>query len=533
VAFAALVVHHDGVKGRLDRARRAVAHHERNLDRLADRWIGAGPTGADFLREDHVHARDLDVFGEGSLFQFLCTARTRLGERALAGWLTAPADAAEIRVRQQAVAELTPDVGLRERLALLGAHADERLEPEEPLAWAAHGPVPARAWERIAAVALAGLAVAATAAWLFLGAGLLPLALVFLVELAFGRIVGARLARMTRGVERAGRQLATLAELVALIEGRVARAGRLAALASALDAGGEPASRRLARLQRLEQAWTNSRLNAVYGLVAVLLQLRVHWAYGIEAWRRRHGPSIAGWLDVAGEFEALCSLSAYAWERPDHVVPEIVEGEARFEARQLGHPLIPAARCVRNDLTLGREPQVILLTGSNMSGKSTLLRAVGVNVLLATAGAPVCARGLVLSPFAVGASIRVLDSLREGASRFYAEVSRLRAIHRLTDGPQPVLFLLDEILQGTNSHERRLGSEAVVRSLVERGAVGLVTTHDLALTEIVSSLGPRARNAHFADELVDGTLHFDYRMRDGVVRRGNALEPMRSLGLDV
>jgi DNA mismatch repair ATPase MutS len=149
------------------------------------------------------------------------------------------------------------------------------------------------------------------------------------------------------------------------------------------------------------------------------------------------------------------------------------------------------------------------------------------------AGAPVCARRLLLTPCAIGASIRIQDSLREGSSRFYAEITRLHAIHRLTEGAAPVLYLLDEILQGTNSHDRRTASEAVVRSLVERGALGLVTTHDLALTEIATALGSRARNAHFADELVDGRLRFDYRMRAGTVRKGNALELMRSLGFEV
>jgi DNA mismatch repair ATPase MutS len=188
---------------------------------------------------------------------------------------------------------------------------------------------------------------------------------------------------------------------------------------------------------------------------------------------------------------------------------------------------------VRNDVALDRERPLILVTGSNMSGKSTLLRAVGTNAALAMAGAPACAGRLALTPFSIGASIRIQDSLREGASRFYAEITRLRSIHRLADGPRPVLFLLDEILQGTNSHERRTASEAVVRGLLERGAVGLVTTHDLALTEIATALGPRARNAHFADELVGGRLRFDFRMRDGTVRKGNALELMRSLGFDV
>jgi DNA mismatch repair ATPase MutS len=168
-----------------------------------------------------------------------------------------------------------------------------------------------------------------------------------------------------------------------------------------------------------------------------------------------------------------------------------------------------------------------------MSGKSTLLRSLGSNVMLALAGAPVRARRLTLSPLALGPSLRIRDSLEDGASRFYAEITCLRGIVDLTDGPIPVLFLLDEILAGTNSHDRGIGAAAVVRGLVERGAIGLVTTHDLALTKIADALAPRARNVHFQDQLVEGEMHFDYRIRDGVVTRSNALELMRAVGLEV
>jgi hypothetical protein len=532
-AFGVLVFLHGRVRARLERARRGVALYERNLARLDGRWIGVGPTGAGNLPADHPYAQDLDLLGEASLFQLLCSARTRLGELRLAAWLLASADAPEIRSRQQAVRELLPDVGLRERLALLGKRVHDDLDPDALLEWARREPVPTRAWERPVATVLGALAVAGVIAWSETRLGYGPLGIVVLLELLYGRLIKARLARRTAGAEAAGKQLTLLAGLLALIERRDAQAERLAAMGAALVTDGLPPSRQAARFERLAQALLNSRLNAFYGVLAFLLQLNVHVAHALETWRCRNGPSLPRWLDVAGEFEALCSLAAYAYEHPEHAFPEIADGDARFDAEALGHPLIPAAHCVRNDVLLDRERQLILVTGSNMSGKSTLLRAVGVNAVLATAGAPACARRLLLTPFSLGASIRIQDSLREGASRFYAEITRLRAIHRLTDGPRPVLFLLDEILQGTNSHDRRTASEAVVRSLLERGAIGLVTTHDLALTEIADELGARARNAHFADTLVDGKMSFDYRMHDGIVRRGNALELMRSLGLEV
>jgi DNA mismatch repair ATPase MutS len=188
---------------------------------------------------------------------------------------------------------------------------------------------------------------------------------------------------------------------------------------------------------------------------------------------------------------------------------------------------------VRNDVVLGGAQQLFIVSGSNMSGKSTLLRTVGINAVLAQAGAPVRARRLRLSPLRVGVSIRILDSLQEGSSRFYAEITRLRQIVDLAGDDRPLLFLLDEILHGTNSHDRRIGAEAVVRGLVDRGALGLVTTHDLALTRMTEGLGARARNVHFEDHLEDGEIRFDYELREGVVEKSNAIALMRAVGLEV
>jgi DNA mismatch repair ATPase MutS len=226
-------------------------------------------------------------------------------------------------------------------------------------------------------------------------------------------------------------------------------------------------------------------------------------------------------------------MAGYAFENPDDVFPEVVEAGPLFDAEALGHPLLPRDRCVRNDLRLDTALQVLVVSGSNMSGKTTLLRSVGVNTVLALAGAPVRARRLRLSTLAVGASIRVHDSLQDGTSRFYAEITRVRQLMDLAGAGLPLLFLLDEVLHGTNSSDRRVGAEAIVRGLLERGAVGLVTTHDLALAELAESLAPRARNVHFEDQLEGDRIAFDYRLRPGVVRRSNALALMRAVGLHV
>ncbi|HEX8128166.1 MAG TPA: hypothetical protein VF527_03625, partial [Pyrinomonadaceae bacterium] len=259
----------------------------------------------------------------------------------------------------------------------------------------------------------------------------------------------------------------------------------------------------------------------------------LQFAIAIERWRQSSGTAVARWLAAVGELEALGSLAGYSYEHPDDPFPELLEGEARFEGEALGHPLIPEARSVRTDLRLSDDLRVLIVSGSNMSGKSTLLRTLGTNTVLALAGAPVRARALSLSPLQVGASIRVQDSLQAGASRFYAEITRLRQIVELTEGALPVLFLLDEILHGTNSHDRRIGAEGVVRGLIERRAIGLITTHDLALARIAEELAPRAANVHFEDHLEGGKMTFDYLLRPGTVQRSNALELMRSVGLEV
>ena len=231
--------------------------------------------------------------------------------------------------------------------------------------------------------------------------------------------------------------------------------------------------------------------------------------------------------------EALNALAAYAFENPADPFPELLHEGPCFEADGLGHPLLPTARCVRNDLRLNAAQQLLIVSGSNMSGKSTLLRTVGANAVLALAGAPVRAVRLRLALLTPGATLRLQDSLLKGRSRFFAEVARIRQLLDLARTHPPLLFLLDELFSGTNSDDRRQGADAVVRRLLDAGAIGLLTTHDLALTHLADVLAPRAANVHFADQFADGAMTFDYKMRCGVLRNGNGLALMRALGIVV
>jgi len=336
-----------------------------------------------------------------------------------------------------------------------------------------------------------------------------------------------------RETDAAVRDLDLLAELLAILERAELRAPRLAELRNAVSIGGvESASKAIARLDLLAQL-LDARRNQLFAPIGAALLFTTQVAFAVDAWRARHGPALRRWIEAVGELEGLASLAGQAYEHPADAWPELVEGPPVFATRAAGHPLLAEPRCVRNDVRLDEALRVLVVSGSNMSGKSTLLRTVGANAVLALAGAPVRAAELRLTPLALGASIRLNDSLQEGHSRFYAEIRRLRQIVDATAGPPPVLFLLDEVLHGTNSHDRRIGAQAVVRSLVARGAIGLVTTHDLALAQLAESPELHAANVHFEDELLEGQMHFDYRMRPGVVTRSNAIELMRAVGLEV
>ncbi len=532
VAFAALLIRHAAVIPARRAADRAVAFYERGLARLDDAWAGGGVGGARYLDARHPYAGDLDLFGEGSLFELLCTARTRAGQDCLAEWLLAPAPPDEVRARQAAVVALRPRLDLREDLAVLGDAVGDALHADTLAAW---GTAPRRlpgGAARLACALVALVVVGAAVAW---GADLLGPAPFFAaagVAAAAGAAWRARVREVVRDVEQAGHDLDLLATLLARIEREPADVPRLAVLRAALDTDGVSPSVRIAQLERLV-GLLDARRNQFFAPLAPLLLWQTQLAMGIEAWRAVSGGAIARWLVALGEYEALQALATYAYEHPDDRFPSLVEGPAQIEGEGLGHPLLPPARSVRNDVRLSAACAVLVVSGSNMSGKSTLLRTLGSNAVLAQAGAPVRAARLVLSPLAVGTSMRVHDSLQAGTSRFYAEIQRLRQLVDRAAGAPPLLFLLDEILHGTNSHDRRIGAEAVVRGLLARGAVGCITTHDLSLAGIADALAPRAANVHFADHLEDGVMRFDYRMQPGVVQHSNALALMRAVGLEV
>jgi len=504
------------------RAAQAANYFGQRLSWLNGSWAGCGNPGTRFLDEPHPFALDLDLFGTGGLFELLCTARTRMGEDTIAAWLLCPAAPEEVRERQAAVAELRPLLDLREDIAFLGSQVPIRFEIETLASWGKARPMPVSLGAGFAAIALMVLTLAALAGCI-LGIGPLPLLLAGFLEAGFT----FRRRRHTRSIlaplEPAIPILTALSTILARLERERFSSPRLHRLCAGLDAGGRPSSQRVAQLRRLLSWWP---------LAGLFLQApQVAWA--VEAWRRNSGSALARWLTAVGDFEALVALATYSFENPEDIFPDIVANDLCFEAEGLGHPLLPRDQCVRNDLHLSSKLRLQVVSGSNMSGKSTFLRTIGVNTVLAMAGAPVRAHRMRVSALTVGATLRIQDSLQAGRSRFYAEILRLRCLIDLAKGPRPLLFLLDELLEGTNSLDRRLAAEAVLRCLTNLGAIGLVTTHDLALTDIVDLLAPQATNVHFEDKIEKGRINFDYRLRPGIVQHSNALALMRAVGIEV
>ena len=553
--FIALGVWQGRVSRRLGSAQRAAEIYRRGIARIEDRWIGlevretAGLSAAVRGRlAASLYAGDLDVVGRGGMFELLCRARTRMGEETLLTWLLEPAEVAEVLRRQAAIEELRGRVDLRERMGVAGETAAVGVQAEALREWAAAEDVLTQRWMPWVAGVLAGLFAVLSGArvWLWLGGSLgqpgsitpsdvTGLLLVVLVaEKLVRRPFEKRITAVLEGTDAAVKNMQLLASLLEVMEAETFASERLVEIKRKLTSHTIAGSVAIGKLGKLGQ-WRDSMDNMIVKGLNLPLMYSVQVAWAIQRWRREHGGAVRLWIEAVAEMEALNSLAMYAYEHPADVFPEFEREGAGVDAEAMGHPLIAAAKCVRNSLQIGGETRVLLISGSNMSGKSTLMRTLGVNTVLAMCGAPVRAKRFRLTPLRIGASLLLNDSLQEGHSRFYAEIEKLGRICSLAEGAgkDGMLFLLDELLQGTNSKDRLVGAEGVVRELVEAGAIGMVTTHDLALAEMVGLPQGAMRNMHFQDEIVDGQMRFDFTLREGVAMKSNGVELMRLIGLKV
>ena len=534
VIFVVLVFVHARVDRARDRRDAAARFHERALGRSAG-VVGAGPDETSPVEATHPYALDLDVMGERSLWSFVSFVRTHPGARTLRAWLLAasePPEAPEIRARQGAARALAKKPELARALWVAGSGIGR--EREKAVAferWAAPGGTKESSGELAAMAAIAWVLPIVTLGAMIAGeiahwpwiAKWGPYA----VAVAVGVAVRKRIGPVTAAVmEHEGGALA-LAEAFDAALGERFEDPRLAALQKDLESG-----RAGLRALRAPTMALDSVQNEVVRLfVAPILMVELHAAIALERWRKKHGPSASKWFAAYGEMEALASFGMLAHDFPAFAWPE-VRDELCFDAKALGHPLVPADRRVCNDVGPLAEGQALVVTGSNMSGKSTLLRSIGVATLMATAGAPVCAASFALGRLRLATSMRVSDSLAEGASKFYAELQRLKLVTEMAARGPGVIFLLDEMLYGTNARERLIGARATIAWLLDHGALGAVSTHDLALADL-GSLAGRARNVHFEEQVEGDTMSFDYKLREGVVKSSNALRLMRELGLPV
>jgi hypothetical protein len=512
---------------------RVRCYYEAAIARLTRDW-DAIPAGEEYADANHLYAADLNLFGRASLFQVMCSARTRAGRDTLARWMKEPAGIEECLARAEAVRELREGVDLREALAAAGPsrYSDFRIETFGDWAQPAEENFPV--WAAAAALLLSCAVLGIGAACLLAGSPALLVNRYVMatlgLEAVFALLFAGRVRAWLKWIAVPAVELPVICEVVRILEERPFHAPRLAALSERLKQGGSSASCELGRLWRLVTL-LNQRENPMFTLPSYALLWGTQFVMAIARWRRKHGASMVPWLEAVGEFEALISMGTYASEHPGDVFPEFMATGPVLEAQAIGHPLLGEDVCVRSDFELGDGARLVVVSGSNMSGKSTFLRAVALNAAMARMGAPVrCAR-LRLSDLQVGASILVQDSLAEGRSHFLAELERLRQII-VAAGRWPLLFVIDEILIGTNSRDRAVAAEWVARALMARGAVGLISTHDLALTGMAESPRFSGANFHFADTGDPSGLVFDYRLRPGVVERSNALSIARSLGIE-
>lgn len=507
-------------------------YYRQGTARLEGQWAGTGVHGEEFARSGHSYDKDLHLFGEGSLFELLCTCRTEVGRHQLANYLLEAPDWQDVLDRQAAVQELQSRAELREQIHLLGEFSFQESRWNTVKDWvdfpALHTPVSLRAFAFGTSILMAVLLLlgfAAMAAW----SALIPWVIVLLaVHGVLGLLYRTKLLATLQATRTMGSEVGMLRQGLSLLQTQKFNSPLLARLVESSKGCGSMAAIR--NLERLTGALIERDKEWFYAISrGLLIGTQLFWA--IERWRLQHGKSLLRWLSTWGEFEALMALACYAYEHPHNTFPNLLKDETVFEGRGLAHPLLPVNGCVRNNISLNEQTKFYVISGSNMAGKSTLIRAIGLNAVLAYTGAPVCAERMALPVFSICASVAVQDSLLHGKSKFLAEMDRLKQAIDRTANRNPVLFLIDEMLSGTNSKDRRIAAEAIVRALIERGAIGVLSTHDLALTELATSAGLHGTNVHMGSKNGSDPMNFDYLMKPGVINESSALAIARLAGI--
>ena len=492
--------------------------------------------GREFIDAGHPYSYDLDLFGRKSLFQALGRTCTHIGKQTLATWMQHHlTEKAAIETRQESIRDMSRRMEFREAFRVTGsinrgADSDE----EEISRWSQTPSVLQHLWwVKLCLWAVPGINILLLALGLLNILSLSWFGMMFtvFVILSFGLI-----QRVTLIQESYGKKLKTLnryARLITLAKGETWQAPALRELTDKLDIDGHSPAEALTQLSKELDRLDLRNNQLLYVILEGSMFFQLRQIVRIERWKARYGKYLMGWLEAVGELDALCSLGTFAYNHPAYTYPTIAGQPFCFLARNMGHPLMPEAQCVKNDATIPSRPYFLIITGANMAGKSTYLRTIGVNYLLACMGCPVCCESLTLYPAHLITSLRTTDSLSDNESYFFAELKRLKRIIDLLNKGQELFIILDEILKGTNSADKQKGSLDLIRQFMRLKADGIIATHDLLLGTLADQFPEYIRNYCFEADIKDNELTFSYRLREGVAQNMNACFLMRKMGITI
>lgn len=541
--FVNLAIRHKHARTQLKYSQILAGLNQKGLARLNGEWGNFPDSGAEFKDEGHPYASDLDLFGQASIFQWINSAQTPWGRKILQSVLKQPPkDRQEIIERQEAVTELAKQLSWRQRFEAEGIFVSGKFQTTEPLLnWAEQineaylHPAVKLGMRLLPAITLLMLTLYAfqlSVPWQ------VP-ALLIAIQIILLRVYGKDRSQILSMVHRHEASLKTYTEMLKHLEGKNFNVEWLKKRQGILrDIEGNQAYKQIQRLSKLVE-WISNRENAMFMAINILLLWDYQCMIELEAWKKRSGSLLKNWLEVIAEMEVLSSLSTIRFENPEWTMPQILESSSQgsevssgLSAQKMGHPLLTRNR-VTNDFEMKKPSGIVLITGSNMSGKSTFLRTVGSNLVLAYIGAPVCAKQFSCSRFNLWSCMRVSDNLEQSISSFYAEILRIKEIVQAAKNDKPVFFLLDEIFKGTNSHDRHQGAIALINQLQREGAMGLVSTHDLELGELEHQSEGRIRNYHFREYYENQEIRFDYTLRPGISTTRNALYLIKLAGIEI
>lgn len=534
VAFAALVIWHQTLRQRQSYLRLLYESYDQALMRLGGEWKSFTDSGEDFKDPAHPYSGDLDLFGLGSLFQWINVARTFRGRETLKEWLSEPPVIDRIIEKQEAIKEMAKNLAWRQRFLADGSMTKRTLSsPKGMIEWARTFDA---TYLRLEVLILARALPIITILFLFLYfvtsrvSFWYPLTgcLIQSIILFWGKQRG----KVLNAVYAYKESIKIYEKMIERFEKRSFQAKYLQSLKMGLrDREGKSASEQIRKLAGLADLIAN-RNNAMFLVINILTLWDIQCMIALESWKERSGRSLGRWVDTIAELEALASLSIIPFDHQDWRYPEIIAENPGIVAVKMGHPLLRESVC--NDLSIEKHSGILLITGSNMSGKSTLLRTAGINLVLAYAGAPVYAQSFRCSLFQIYTCMRVSDNLGENISSFYAELLRIKqiVIASKTENKK-IFFLLDEIFKGTNSQDRHAGAKVLIRQLSKVGSMGMVSTHDLELGDLERESARKIRNYHFREYYQDDQIRFDYRLRAGISTTRNAMYLIKMAGIDV